>query len=387
MSRKGMPLLEDFSAAVAGIHDAGVDVASWPAALERVGGLFGSQGATVWMQDPAGGLRDVCFNHQIAEMTQAYAAYYGRFDALRLASERAPAGTVLTNAMVVPASEFVRTEFYADFAQRHDAHDGMEAHIFAGSGCSGYVGVARSSRAGAFGREDVRLLALLLPHLRRAMRTQLRLASLGVERASALKALDGLRPGVLVVDARARVVHANGAAEALLRKGDGLGVEPASQRLRAATPGQMGALRCLIAQAVGGSNGALRLDRAGGAPLLICAAPLRAEAAWNVSPRPAALLLVGAPGDETRSSPSCLRALYGLTPAEAAVAARIARGQGVKDAAEALGIAPSTLRWHLQRVFGKTGTVRQAELARLVERLGTVAGNGHGWHAPKSGIP
>ncbi len=40
-----------------------------------------------------------------------------------------------------------------------------------------------------------------------------------------------------------------------------------------------------------------------------------------------------------------------------------------------LGVAASTLRWHLQRVFEKTGTARQAELARLVERLGTLGGN------------
>jgi DNA-binding CsgD family transcriptional regulator len=35
-------------------------------------------------------------------------------------------------------------------------------------------------------------------------------------------------------------------------------------------------------------------------------------------------------------------------------------------------IEPSTLRWHLQRVFAKTGTARQAELARLVTRVGAV---------------
>ena len=45
----------------------------------------------------------------------------------------------------------------------------------------------------------------------------------------------------------------------------------------------------------------------------------------------------------------------------------------MKETTEALGIASSTLRWRLQRAFEKTGTARQAELARLVERLGAVA--------------
>ncbi len=90
---------------------------------------------------------------------------------------------------------------------------------------------------------------------------------------------------------------------------------------------------------------------------------------------PAALLFV-VDSDRAGDVPDrALHVLYGLTATEAAVAGRIGQGQGVADAADALGVAASTLRWHLQRVFEKTGTARQAELARLVERLGTLGGN------------
>lgn len=388
MSRKGTPSLEDLSAVIAGIHDAGVDGVEWPAALARIGGLFDARSAAVWMQNPSGGFRDVRSLEQTAELTRDYVEHYGRLDTLRHAVMRAPVGTILRNAMVVPRSEFVRTEFYAGFADRYDMQDCMQARFFDTPGWNGYVTVARSYRVGDFEREDIRLLRLLLPHLRRAMQTQLRLASLGIERDSALEVLDRLRHGMLLVDAQARVIYANGAADAILRKGDGLGMEPASRRLRAAAPGQTGALRRLVARAAdrGGDalsgavgNGAIRLDRAIGVPLLLSVAPLRAEAAWNVSPRPAVLVLIGRPEDEEAPAPSAhLRSLYDLTPAEAAVAGCIAQGQGLKNAAEALGVAPSTVRWHLQHVFEKTGTTRQAELARLVERLGAVAGNGRG---------
>ena len=64
-----------------------------------------------------------------------------------------------------------------------------------------------------------------------------------------------------------------------------------------------------------------------------------------------------------------LRALFGLTPAEAAVASRAARGEGVPGVAAALGIGRTTARFHLQAVFQKTGTRRQAELAWLLARL------------------
>lgn len=277
--------------------------------------------------------------------------------------------------MVVSRSDFVRTEFYADYADRHDLQDCMQGRAFGGLGYSGYVAIARSERVGAFESEEMRLLRLLLPHLRRAMRAWHWLAAAGIRHDSVLEALDHLGHGVLIADAQARVLYANGAAEAVLRQGDALGVDATGWRLRAANPGQTSALRRLIAQAAGrggdalsgeGGSGALWLDRAAGAPLLLSVAPMRAETAWNVSPRPAALILIKMPEPERAPAPVQLRARYGLTPMEAAVAGRILQGEGAKEAARALGIAPSTLRWHLQRVFEKTGTSRQAELVRLL---------------------
>jgi DNA-binding CsgD family transcriptional regulator len=38
----------------------------------------------------------------------------------------------------------------------------------------------------------------------------------------------------------------------------------------------------------------------------------------------------------------------------------------VAETAEALGIAETTTKTHLQRIFSKTGTSRQADLVRLV---------------------
>jgi DNA-binding CsgD family transcriptional regulator len=39
---------------------------------------------------------------------------------------------------------------------------------------------------------------------------------------------------------------------------------------------------------------------------------------------------------------------------------------GVPEVAEALGIAETTVRFHLRQLFAKTGTRRQADLVKLV---------------------
>ncbi|MBZ9905308.1 LuxR C-terminal-related transcriptional regulator [Mesorhizobium sp. BR115XR7A] len=65
-----------------------------------------------------------------------------------------------------------------------------------------------------------------------------------------------------------------------------------------------------------------------------------------------------------------LRDLYGLTPAEAAVATAITRGEGLQAVADELGISLTRARTHLQHVFEKTETRRQAELVRLIAASG-----------------
>jgi DNA-binding CsgD family transcriptional regulator len=64
--------------------------------------------------------------------------------------------------------------------------------------------------------------------------------------------------------------------------------------------------------------------------------------------------------------------IYELTPTEARLAQIIATGVGVKEAARALKISPSTARTHLLRIFQKIGVSRQAELAHVVTELTTL---------------
>ncbi len=383
MGCRRAPSLESFSSLIADIHDAGVDEAGWPAALRRLGSLFNAPRAMIWMQDKAGGTRAMHMLERDDRITRDYFEHYGRGDLLRRAITGAPAGTVLTNDMVVPRSEFVRTEFYADFAAPHGLIDCIQARVFdiASSNLSGCLGVAISSslKSGVFEREHVRLLALLLPHLGRAMQMQLRLARLGVERDCALEALDRLRHGVLVVDAQAWVLHANSAAEAILRKGDGLDVEPVGRQLRASAPGQTNVLRRFVTQAAMGPP-----FRTGTLACSGSTAPGKRRSCF-ASSRCAPRRLGTCPCSRRRSCCSASRstrrrrrfwrpcARFTASPRrEAAVAGRIGQAEAVEAAAAAMRITPATLRWHLQRVLEKTGTARQAELVRLVEHLDLV---------------
>jgi DNA-binding CsgD family transcriptional regulator len=107
-------------------------------------------------------------------------------------------------------------------------------------------------------------------------------------------------------------------------------------------------------------------------PLIVAVLPLGAAGASSMGlpPEAAALLLVTDPAKRPDPPPlSLLREAFGLTRAEAEVAARAGQGEEVARIAEALGITPGTTRLHLHRVFEKTGVHRQAELALVLARL------------------
>jgi DNA-binding CsgD family transcriptional regulator len=64
-----------------------------------------------------------------------------------------------------------------------------------------------------------------------------------------------------------------------------------------------------------------------------------------------------------------LSQVFGLSPAEARLAAVLAEGLSTEQAARKLGVAKATVRSQLKSVFSKTETHRQSELVALLSRL------------------
>jgi DNA-binding CsgD family transcriptional regulator len=65
-----------------------------------------------------------------------------------------------------------------------------------------------------------------------------------------------------------------------------------------------------------------------------------------------------------------LRALYGLTSAQAKVACEFASGGTYKQVAQRLQVSEETVRAHIKEIYPKTRVNRQADLVRLVLSIG-----------------
>jgi len=94
--------------------------------------------------------------------------------------------------------------------------------------------------------------------------------------------------------------------------------------------------------------------------------PHRSGIHWIDALRPTAILFMTDPEQAAEVRSEWLREDFGLTAAEAGFTREILKADGLRAAADRLGISLTTARTHLARVFDKTGTRRQAELVRLI---------------------
>lgn len=172
-------------------------------------------------------------------------------------------------------------------------------------------------------------------------------------------AFNQLRVGLAVADAHGRVSLSNRSFSAIVMSGDGLCLRHAE--LHAVRPSDDARLRAAIAAVVERAQpeAAVSLARPSGRrPYALAVRPLSDDDPAHV------LLVMSDPAQPAAVAPHLAAALYGLTQAESAVAARIAAGETLEYMARELGISMSTCRTHLEKVFRKTGVQRQAALVR-----------------------
>jgi DNA-binding CsgD family transcriptional regulator len=303
--------------------------------------------------------------------TRLYAEHYRKVNVLFNRVGRVPAENCMTDRDVMPKEEFFRTEFYNDFLRPQDDDTFLSAYVLAEDDCVATLNIGRSARRGEWERAHIDLMRRIAPHLHRAAQVNRRLGAARFHEASSNEVLNNLACGVIIVTGDGKALFVNRAAEATLAAADGIGLDAAG--LRAAERQQSSALRKLIAAAAtggtepGATGGVLSLSRSSGRrPLAVLVAPFHVTAGWFVNRQPRAIVFVVDPDRGPIVPKKYLQRLYNLTPAEAAVAVRILRGEGLQAVADSLRITLATVCTHRQRVFEKTGTRRQAELTRLI---------------------
>jgi DNA-binding CsgD family transcriptional regulator len=218
-------------------------------------------------------------------------------------------------------------------------------------------------------KEMRRRISMIVPHANRALMINKAIEFKKSETKAISDVLDGLNAGIFMLDAHCRIVHANTTGRSLLLADDCLRdvsgqlfthdaqLNKTLRRIFGAI-GETSRVADGTAFALNGEDGQRYV-----AHVLPLASVLRDGAERSF--KAVGVLFVRQVQANNQPCDELIARSFDLTPAEMRVLQAIVEVGGVPESAQALGIAVSTVKTHLSRVFAKTGTSRQADLVKL----------------------
>jgi DNA-binding CsgD family transcriptional regulator len=352
-------------------YDAAVEPAFWPRFLELYNDAASSESTVLQTHDLSQNRSSILSGFGISSpLQQSYNEHYSKLNVWRIGGRSLYVpGAVNLDQEQCPRHVLERSEFYNDFLKRIRTDHSMGAVITRGRNQAPTLTALRGKNKGEYSEAERKIARFLLPHLASAWVVYERLELL----AAGESVLNRLVTGIAFLCTGGAVVYCNRAAEEIFRANDGLSLE--ADTPHAAEPRANDQLRSALHVAL--SPGPL-VDRAAvGVPrpsgrraYQIVTAPLRSrfrQFVGMVAPR--AVLLITDPERPEPAQRDLLIQLYGLTPKEAEMAARLFEGKSLELVADQMHITYQTARTHLRRIFGKTGTSRQTELLLLLAQL------------------
>jgi DNA-binding CsgD family transcriptional regulator/PAS domain-containing protein len=274
----------------------------------------------------------------------------------------------------VSREAWIQTHYYTDWAKPRGVCDSIQTIVLREPRRVGIFAANRHETVGPASDREIAILRLLAPHIRRAVTIGDLMDLKKVEAQVLGSTLDHFAAGVIVVAEGNRILHANHAAQRMFAAGSP--VRSLNGRLAARGPRAGAELAKAIDLArrnesgIGATGIGVPLADETGEPAVAHVLPLaRGDLRTRLMPQATAAVFVTRIGQAPAAKIDAVAATFGLTPAETRVLERLLRDMSLVEAARALGIAETTAKTHLSRIFAKTGVSRQPELVALVHRL------------------
>lgn len=369
---------ERFSELVGLIYDCAVDPALWPIAMEAIRIELGFHNATLdLIALPSGrALSNIACNVPVEFLPLMQGAgpdvieqWGGPERAATLPLDR-PA--IMSQAN--PAFDFETTtnRYFLAFAKPQEIIDVMAIGLARDDRAIGTIAFGRHRSAGPIGEREIAIGRLLVPHLQRAATINRMLEGAALAAMGFAATVDRLAVPVLLVDADRQILHANPSATRLLHEADLIRV--VGKALEAGTVGASSALASAVTQAAHDESAIARrglgipIATADGKTAALHVLPLNGSRSAIHSGAIAVVFVAQA--DTPFIAPTeIVAALFDLTPMEARVFEHLVSGFTQDTTATALGVARSTIKTHLARLYEKIGVRRQAELVRVAASL------------------
>lgn len=355
------------AATLAALRDAPFDATTWTTALNGAAALCGASSAQL-----------LAFGYSVAPtviapgFTADDIALYVALDGPSPTANKG-VGAILKAPLLRPLSvheymteeERRRDPLYQEFFEPYDGAFPAFGVIARDGGISAALNLLRHSTQGPLDDDSRRTLRLLTPHFRRAFQVQRQL-----EREAAAVAggiLDTVTLSVVLCDVQGQIHGATSRAERQLRNGHL--IQARGGRICPSAPETGTSLLKAIRQAARAwpapQGTTLILRSRSGDPVRVDVNPLP-SGRGAATLLPLAMVQLDEPADLRRLDLALVREAFGMTRAEAEVAAELVNGHSSADIAKTRGLSPETIHTQVKAILAKTGCARRAELPSIL---------------------
>ena len=367
---------DGFELILASLYDAMLDDAHWPATSALIDEACGTRANAVMIgEGPREDVRALFVGlyqrgQRREDLEREYLQVYHPVDECVPRVRRLPDCRLVHVTELYTADELKISPTYNEALPRACLQAALNVRMDGPDGSHISVAFGNPVDSNGWGALRVEKVQGLLPHIRQFVRVRQALVRAEARGSTLAGLLENPRIGVLHLDRRGKIMAANDSARRILCCGDGLSDEDG--QLRAPDRADQRRLERLVGDALPDSgtvpvSGSMALRRSFALPSLVLhVKPVRVSQRDYGARHVAVQVLVVLPGRTHRVDASLVAATFGLTPAEARVAVRLAQGESVRDMAEATRHTTGSIYWHLRQIYQKLHISRQVDLVRLV---------------------
>lgn len=367
---------ERLSDIIGSVYDCVLEPQEWSRTLPLISAFGESAASSIVVQSRLSGSGARVFED--GDRQSFLRLYFEKLAASRMPTMKQMAfdhlGEVATMTMLAGEREPLNSDFYLKWVRPLGFRDVIGVLVLKSGKRVAWFSVARSEVQARFDDSDVRQMEMLSPHICRALLISDALDLQSIVATRLAETVDHLSTGILLTEDSGRIAYMNGSAEALLKQGSAL--KSRDGRLVAARSDAREALSRALDESSAGrapaasGQHAVALPDEEGAGLIANVLPLQ----WRDGRNPlaalpgAAAVIIQNPSEGAAPPMEAVGLLYGLTSAERNVLEHIADSRSPQETADRLGVSVHTVKTHLQKIFAKTNTTRQAELVSLIAR-------------------
>jgi DNA-binding CsgD family transcriptional regulator len=341
---------------------------AWISALEGIHSHFGAEGMALFSINPKtlSAYRAEVMHVDHRTITDYHETWIQQ-DPRHSAGNALKDGEVVTEEDLVRWGDFTRTTIYNEFLVPSNITRQLATWVQRTDERGVVLSLARGRTRSAFSKDLKKDMAVLVPHLRRAIEVKDRLCAYRAVQQSMLESLDRFPFAVILLRRDLTIDQCSTSAQQLLSEGTSLRSEHGRLRILPLTAERRFHQQLDELTRREGEMPVITVPRGPErVPLSLLALPLYAERAVWVGSLARWMLLVHVPEMTSCVPPERLQRALGATPAEAALVYQLLQGKTLTDAAAELRISVHTARSQLKALFAKTGVSRQSELIRHV---------------------